>query len=168
MAIFLNKLKEERMFKWLGVVHLSVNLVILSETGTIIFVQFQDFKIGTSARASSLRSKILFLGKGPVTQWIYWWSGWWFQIFYSHFWRAYFSKGLVQPPTRYSLVRWVYPCPTMSLLLHSFASSESTLGRRHRTHTWVVATQIFFIFIPFLGKWSNLTDMFFRWVETTN
>ena len=71
MAIFLNKLKEERMFKWLGVVHLSVNLVILSETGTIIFVQFQDFKIGTSARASSLRSKILFLGKGPVTQWIY-------------------------------------------------------------------------------------------------
>ena len=42
----------------------------------------------------------------------------------------------------------------------AFASSESTLGRRHSTHTWVVATQIFFMFIPFLGKWSNLTDIF--------
>ena len=70
-AIFPNQLKEERMSNWLGVVHLSVDLVIFSETGTIVFVQFQDFKIGTSASASSLRSKILFLGKGPDSQLIY-------------------------------------------------------------------------------------------------
>ena len=25
-----------------------------------------------------------------------------------------------------------------------------------------------FIFIPHFGKWSNLTNIFFRWVETTN
>ena len=27
--------------------------------------------------------------------------------------------------------------------------------------------QIFFYFHPYLGKWSNLTSIFFRWVETT-
>ncbi len=34
---------------------------------------------------------------------------------------------------------------------------------------WVVATQRFLEFSPRkLGKWSNLTIMFFKWVETTN
>ena len=28
--------------------------------------------------------------------------------------------------------------------------------------------QAFFIFIPKIGKWSNLTSIFFKWVETTN
>ena len=36
-------------------------------------------------------------------------------------------------------------------------------------YIWVVATQTFFYFHPYLGKWSNLTTVnFFRWVETTN
>ena len=26
----------------------------------------------------------------------------------------------------------------------------------------------FFYFHPYLGKWSNLTSIFFKWVETTN
>ena len=34
---------------------------------------------------------------------------------------------------------------------------------------WVVATQIFLEFSSRnLGKWSNLTIIFFRWIETTN
>ena len=44
-----------------------------------------------------------------------WLSGWWFQIFYMFtpiwgrfpIWRAYFSNGLVQPPTSYSRVKKV-------------------------------------------------------------
>ena len=32
---------------------------------------------------------------------------------------------------------------------------------------WVVVSNIFYVH-PYLGKWSNLTSIFFRWVETTN
>ena len=32
---------------------------------------------------------------------------------------------------------------------------------------WVVVSNIFY-FHPYLGKWSNLTSIFFKWVETTN
>ncbi len=32
---------------------------------------------------------------------------------------------------------------------------------------WVVVSNIFY-FHPYLGRWSNLTSIFFRWVETTN
>ena len=28
--------------------------------------------------------------------------------------------------------------------------------------------QRLFVFFPYLGKWSNLTNIFFKWVETTN
>ena len=34
------------------------------------------------------------------------------------------------------------------------------------SYSWVVATQIFFYFHLYLGKWSSLTSIFFRWVET--
>ena len=49
--------------------------------------------------------------------------------------------------------------PTVRLLLPSMECHT------RNTEWWF---QIFFNFQPFLGKISNLTSIFFRWVETTN
>ena len=55
--------------------------------------------------------------------------------------------------------------PTFQHQLHpkSGFDSESAKG-----YYEVVATQIFVYFHPYLGKISNLTSIFFRWVENTN
>jgi len=54
---------------------------------------------------------------------------------------------------------------------------NATLMARPERHQWCVGCwresgwwfEIFFIFTPtYLGKWSNLTIIFFKWVETTN
>ena len=40
------------------------------------------------------------------------------------------------------------------------------LGIQKQRRWWF--QRFFFIFTPTLGKWSNLTSIFFKWVETTN
>ena len=93
-------------------------------------------------------------------------------------------------PNHYIGRMGVSPFPSISKLLVSafrcrclaWISSqvrEDDLGSTRRdytqSHGGVVFTwfsgwwfQICFIFTPILGKWSNLTSIFFRWVETTN
>ena len=49
-------------------------------------------------------------------------------------------------------------------------NSEKKMDHWDPFHSWLVGgfNYIFFYFHPYLGKFSNLTSIFFRWVETTN
>ena len=62
---------------------------------------------------------------------------------------------------------WVV-APTI-LSPHNYGSQKwvPPIGSLPFKYSWLVVSNIFY-FHPYWGNWSNLTSIFFKWVETTN
>ena len=57
-------------------------------------------------------------------------------------------------------------CPPTKCSPLGLVQKKNT-SRTWSYNSWVVVSNIFY-FHPYLGRWSNLTSIFFKWLETTN
>ena len=82
---------------------------------------------------------------GDLVKWLGWGGGW--EPFF--FW---WTVGM---------------CCSVFFFFRLTTSQQYIYGNVISIHHCVVVSNIFY-FHPYMGKWSNLTSIFFKWVQTTN